>query len=89
PMTTTTSHVHTTSPHTHSHAAPRASRAPRQPNGPSALRPQGLGRTLLSFGSHILVPLFLAIGMGLAYLGAFHAPTPHDLPVGIVGQGAA
>ncbi|WP_309779813.1 hypothetical protein [Curtobacterium sp. SORGH_AS_0776] len=81
--------MHTTSPHTHSHAAPRASRAPRQPNGPSTLRPQGLGRTLLSFGSHILVPLFLAIGMGLAYLGAFHAPTPHDLPVGIVGQGAA
>jgi hypothetical protein len=44
---------------------------------------------LLTFASHILVPLFLAAGMGLAYLGAFHAPAPHELPVGIVGQGAA
>ncbi|OIH98338.1 hypothetical protein BIU92_13890 [Curtobacterium sp. MCBA15_003] len=44
---------------------------------------------LQTFGSHILVPLFLAAGMGLAYLGAFHAPTPHELPVGVVGQGAA
>ncbi|MGN8050770.1 hypothetical protein ACTJKO_13890 [Curtobacterium sp. 22159] len=67
----------------HSHAAVRGSRPPRRP---SALHPQGLGRILASFGSHILVPLFLAVGMGLAYLGAFHAPTPHDLPVGIVGQ---
>lgn len=53
------------------------------------LLPRGLGRHLASFVSHVLVPLFLAVGMGLAYLGAFHAPTPHDLPVGIVGQGAA
>ncbi|WIB76182.1 hypothetical protein DEJ28_10895 [Curtobacterium sp. MCPF17_002] len=90
-MTTTTSHVHTApaSAHPHSHAAPRTPRADRQPNGNTVLRPQGLGRVLLSFGSHILVPLFLAVGMGLAYLGAFHAPTPHDLPVGIVGQSAA
>ena len=44
---------------------------------------------LLSFASHVLVPLFLAAGMGLAYLGAFHAPTPKDLPVGVVGQTAA
>ena len=35
------------------------------------------------------VPLFLAAGMGLAYLGAFHAPAQQELPVGIVGQGAA
>jgi hypothetical protein len=90
-MTTTTSHVHTApaESHPHSHAAPRAPRSSRQPSGPSVLRPAGLGRLLLSFGSHILVPLFLAVGMGLAYLGAFHAPTPHELPVGIVGQGAA
>ncbi|WFR66389.1 hypothetical protein P9139_16245 [Curtobacterium flaccumfaciens] len=86
-MTTTTSHSSPSQPH--SHAAPRSARSPRQPAGPSVIRPQGLGRVLLSFGSHILVPLFLAVGMGLAYLGAFHAPTPHDLPVGIVGQGAA
>lgn len=90
-MTTTTSHVHTSPaehrPHTH--AAPRTPRSAHRPEAPSVVRPQGLGRILLSFGSHILVPLFLAVGMGLAYLGAFHAPTPHELPVGIVGQGAA
>jgi hypothetical protein len=51
------------------------------------LQPDGLGKTLLTFATHILVPLFLAAGMGLAYLGAFHAPTPKDLPVGIVGTG--
>ncbi|MGU3411408.1 hypothetical protein ACLBWP_14970 [Microbacterium sp. M1A1_1b] len=63
--------------------------APRPPHRtPSTLRPAGLGRTLLSFATHILVPLFLAAGMGLAYLGAFHAPAPKDLAVGIVGQGA-
>ena len=53
------------------------------------LRPAHLGGSLRSFGSHILVPLFLAVGMSLAYLGAFHAPTPHELPVGVVGQGPA
>ncbi|WP_141693394.1 hypothetical protein [Curtobacterium sp. UCD-KPL2560] len=68
------------------HAAPRP---PRRPSTPSALRPEHLGRSLRGFGSHILVPLFLAVGMALAYLGAFHAPSPHELPVGIVGQGAA
>ncbi|WP_267421737.1 MULTISPECIES: hypothetical protein [unclassified Curtobacterium] len=62
--------------------------APRPPHrAPGVLRPAGLGRTLLTFATHILVPLFLAAGMGLAYLGAFHAPTPRELPVGIVGQG--
>ncbi|WP_146244846.1 hypothetical protein [Curtobacterium sp. MCBD17_028] len=70
------------------HAADRhAGSAPA--HEPSMLRPAGLGRLLLSFASHILVPLFLAAGMGLAYLGAFHAPTPKDLPVGVVGTGAA
>ncbi|MEJ3405828.1 hypothetical protein WDJ51_13890 [Rathayibacter sp. YIM 133350] len=37
--------------------------------------------------SHIVIPLFLATGMALAYLGAFHAPSPHNLPVAVVGQG--
>lgn len=64
----------------HGHAAPRPPH-----RGPDVLRPQGLGHTLRSFGSHVLVPLFLAVGMTLAYLGAFHAPAPHDLAVGIVG----
>ncbi|MCS5488619.1 hypothetical protein NY588_15975 [Curtobacterium flaccumfaciens pv. beticola] len=73
----------------HHHADHAAPRPPRRPSGPSGLRPEHLGRTLRGFGSHILVPLFLAVGMTLAYLGAFHAPTPHELPVGVVGQGAA
>ncbi|MDN4647623.1 hypothetical protein [Curtobacterium sp. PsM8] len=64
----------------HGHAAQRPPH-----RAPGVLRPQGLAGVLRSFGSHILVPLFLAVGMTLAYLGAFHAPTPHDLPVGIVG----
>jgi hypothetical protein len=42
-----------------------------------------------ALGSHILIPLFLAAGMALAYLGAFHQPEPHDLPVAIVGSAPA
>ena len=75
----------------HSHHADHAARDPRRPTRPPAvaavLRPAHLGSTFRSFGSHVLVPLFLAVGMTLAYLGAFHAPTPHELPVGIVGDG--
>ena len=41
-----------------------------------------------SLGLHLLIPLFLAAGMALAYLGAFHAPSPHHLPVAIVGSSA-
>ena len=41
-------------------------------------------RTLLT---HLITPLFLGTGMALAYLGAFHAPSPHHLPVAVVGQG--
>ncbi|MFD8010458.1 hypothetical protein [Streptomyces sp. NPDC058955] len=36
---------------------------------------------------HLLTPLLMCLGMGLAYLGAFHAPQPHDLRVDIVGSG--
>ncbi|MEU2233228.1 hypothetical protein [Streptomyces vietnamensis] len=36
---------------------------------------------------HLLTPLLMCIGMGLAYLGAFHAPEPHDLRVDVVGSG--
>lgn len=81
PAPTPTSDAHHA---THHHAAPKA---PRQPRSGGVLRPEGLGRVVRTFGSHILVPLFLAAGMALAYLGAFHAPSPHDLPVGVVGQG--
>ncbi|BDZ51966.1 hypothetical protein GCM10025867_42070 [Frondihabitans sucicola] len=41
-----------------------------------------------AFGLAVLVPLFLAVGMSMAYLGAFHQPTPHDLPVAVVGTSA-
>ncbi|MEU3692069.1 hypothetical protein [Streptomyces narbonensis] len=37
--------------------------------------------------AHLLTPLLMCIGMGLAYLGAFHAPAPHDLRVDVVGSG--
>lgn len=39
-----------------------------------------------ALGSHLLIPLFLATGMALAYLGAFHAPQPDNIPVAIVGD---
>jgi hypothetical protein len=56
-----------------------AARAPR-PGMPNAA-------TWRSIGTHLMIPLFLAIGMAFAYLGAFHAPDPHNLPVAVVGSG--
>lgn len=41
------------------------------------------------FGLALLIPLFLSVGMAFAYLGAFHSPTPHALPVGVVGASPA
>ncbi|ORT57823.1 hypothetical protein [Streptomyces sp. CB03238] len=38
---------------------------------------------------HLLTPLLMCVGMGLAYLGAFHAPEPHDLRVDVVGSGSS
>ena len=37
--------------------------------------------------SHLVTPLLMCVGMGFAYLGAFHAPAPHDLRVDVVGSG--
>jgi hypothetical protein len=37
--------------------------------------------------SHLIVPVLLATGMALAYLGAFHQPTPHGVRVDVVGTG--
>lgn len=70
-------------PHGDSHSAHRL--APAEPRGPRMI----LGTpasVFKAFGAAILVPLFLAVGMSLAYLGAFHQPTPHNLPVAIVGS---
>lgn len=54
--------------------------------GPSAAAgsPAGALRHVLS---HLVTPLLMCVGMGLAYLGAFHAPQPHDLRVDVVGSG--
>lgn len=41
-----------------------------------------------SLVAHLAIPLFLATGMALAYLGAFHEPVPHDLNVAVVGDSA-
>lgn len=38
---------------------------------------------------HLLIPFFLAAGMGLAYLGAFHEPEPNHLSLGIIGAGTS
>ncbi|MGW0881932.1 hypothetical protein [Streptomyces sp. NPDC002671] len=35
--------------------------------------------------THLITPLLMCIGMGLAYMGAFVAPEPHHLPVAVVG----
>ena len=39
--------------------------------------------------SHLLVPVLLATGMALAYLGAFHQPDPHGVRIDVVGRGPA
>ncbi|MFE9249705.1 hypothetical protein [Streptomyces sp. NPDC007088] len=36
---------------------------------------------------HLLTPMLMCLGMGLAYLGAFVTPSPNHLPVAIVGSG--
>ncbi|MEU8528406.1 hypothetical protein AB0C77_22870 [Streptomyces sp. NPDC048629] len=57
---------------------PTASATPGAPGTAGALR-HVLG--------HLITPLLMCVGMGLAYLGAFHAPQPHDLRVDVVGSG--
>ncbi|MGW6401248.1 hypothetical protein [Streptomyces sp. NPDC055134] len=37
--------------------------------------------------THLITPLLMCLGMGLAYMGAFVAPEPHHLPVAVVGAG--
>ncbi|MFE5289679.1 hypothetical protein ACFRAQ_32330 [Nocardia sp. NPDC056611] len=37
---------------------------------------------------HLLTPLLMCLGMGLAYLGAFHQPQPNHLAVAVVGDNA-
>ncbi|MFG2352388.1 hypothetical protein [Streptomyces sp. NPDC048521] len=35
--------------------------------------------------THLITPLLMCMGMGLAYMGAFVTPEPHHLPVAVVG----
>ncbi|MET4062012.1 hypothetical protein ABIB35_003591 [Arthrobacter sp. UYP6] len=42
-----------------------------------------------ALGLHLLIPFFLAAGMGLAYLGAFHEPEPNHLSLGVIGTGTS
>ncbi|MER5296943.1 hypothetical protein ABT382_33635, partial [Streptomyces pharetrae] len=37
--------------------------------------------------THLVTPLLMCVGMGLAYMGAFVTPEPNHLPVAIVGSG--
>ncbi|MFF0021700.1 hypothetical protein ACFYQQ_14105 [Streptomyces sp. NPDC005496] len=37
--------------------------------------------------THLVTPLLMCLGMGLAYLGAFATPEPNHLPVAVVGIG--
>ncbi|MGW2342467.1 hypothetical protein [Streptomyces sp. NPDC001661] len=37
--------------------------------------------------THLLTPLLMCVGMGLAYLGAFASPEPHHMPIAVVGSG--
>jgi hypothetical protein len=56
-----------------------------EPEPDHARRSRGKASVLTAMIPHLLVPLFLAAGMGLAYLGAFHQPEPSHLNVAIVG----
>ncbi|RKE20166.1 hypothetical protein [Streptomyces sp. TLI_171] len=38
--------------------------------------------------THLVTPLLMCLGMGVAYLSAFHAPAPHHLKVAVVGPAA-
>lgn len=41
---------------------------------------------LRHLAGHLLTPLLMCLGMGLAYLGAFHQPEPNHLQVAIIGD---
>ncbi|MGV9680479.1 hypothetical protein ACWDSJ_34835 [Nocardia sp. NPDC003482] len=45
-----------------------------------------VSRQLRHVAVHLLTPLLMCLGMGLAYLGAFHQPEPNHLKVAVVGE---
>jgi hypothetical protein len=40
-------------------------------------------------GLQLWLPVFFVLAFALCYIYAFHAPSPHDVPIGIVGSGSA
>ncbi|MEU7043773.1 ABC transporter permease [Streptomyces varsoviensis] len=55
------------------------------PAGPA--RRSGDAAALRHVLTHLITPLLMCVGMGFAYLGAFAHPSPHHLPVAVVGSG--
>ncbi|MEU7580256.1 hypothetical protein AB0B50_21970 [Streptomyces sp. NPDC041068] len=47
----------------------------------------GLRAALRHVLVHLVTPLLMCLGMGLAYMGAFVTPEPHDMPIAVVGSG--
>lgn len=37
--------------------------------------------------THLITPLLMCLGMGLAYMEAFVHPEPHHMPVAVIGAG--
>ncbi|WP_257230966.1 hypothetical protein, partial [Streptomyces sp. UH6] len=65
-----------------------ASPAAAVPDGAPAHAAPRTGRILGHVALHLLTPLLMCLGMGLAYLSAFHAPEPNGMKVAVVGTGA-
>ncbi|MEU9499258.1 ABC transporter permease [Streptomyces sp. NPDC048196] len=65
----------------HHRSAPQGSHRAASAGRPAA-HTAGLRHVL----THLVTPLLMCIGMGLAYLGAFAHPAPHHLPVAVVGS---
>lgn len=64
-----------------------ASSAATAPGGAHAHAAPHPGHSVGHIVLHLVTPLLMCLGMGLAYLGAFHAPEPHGLKVAVVGTG--
>ncbi len=61
-----------------------------RPERPSENRSERLpAAAWRKLGLTMLIPFFLVAIMGLAYLGAFHEPQPHNVQVAVVGDTAA
>ncbi|WP_427018514.1 hypothetical protein ACQCSX_08235 [Pseudarthrobacter sp. P1] len=87
-MTTHSTHLATIDPIPPAGPVPHRLAAPhRMPGRGRLARSQPLppARVWKGLGLTMLIPFVLSAVMGLAYLGAFHQPEPHNLPVAVVG----